>query len=186
MTMALQRITALAKPPMVGKAYLVPVVEYEWYGFSHEWPVFPFRHEDGEFLAFPYFHFHLDPRFMNKWQWKHAASFSDFMSRREGVAPFISTQRSPLCSRGIEVPADFTWARRTCQRAEIPYYFREVIDSKLTPAFAGQQCAKARTGWVCPHKHFPLGQIPAEDRVITCPLHGLRIDVDTGVVLSPP
>ena len=55
---------------------------------------------------------------------------------------------------------------------------------KMNEAFSGQQCRTGKRGFVCPHKQFPLGSIKAIDGVVTCPLHGLRIDAATGKCLG--
>jgi nitrite reductase/ring-hydroxylating ferredoxin subunit len=38
----------------------------------------------------------------------------------------------------------------------------------------------------CTHRGGPLGEGRLEGSVVTCPWHGARFDVMTGVVLSPP
>jgi nitrite reductase/ring-hydroxylating ferredoxin subunit len=38
----------------------------------------------------------------------------------------------------------------------------------------------------CTHRGGPLGEGRLEGSVVTCPWHGARFDVRTGVVLSPP
>ena len=56
--------------------------------------------------------------------------------------------------------------------------------TQLNESFAGQQCRKGKRGFVCPHKLFPLGSVQVVDGVITCPLHGLRIDAQSGRCLG--
>jgi hypothetical protein len=58
--------------------------------------------------------------------------------------------------------------------------------TNMNTAFAGTQCRKGKRGFVCPHKLFPLGSVEPVAGVITCPLHGMRIDAATGVCLGPP
>lgn len=50
--------------------------------------------------------------------------------------------------------------------------------------YAGAKCAKGKGGWVCPHQKASLGSIMPIDGVITCPLHGLKIDAETGIVID--
>lgn len=38
----------------------------------------------------------------------------------------------------------------------------------------------------CTHVGGPLGEGRVEGKVVTCPLHGSRFDVETGAVLGPP
>ena len=43
--------------------------------------------------------------------------------------------------------------------------------------------APPERGWICPHQATPLGSIEPVDGIIICPLHGLRIDAQTGIVV---
>lgn len=38
----------------------------------------------------------------------------------------------------------------------------------------------------CPHKHGPLGHGPVQGGVVTCPLHGWRFQLETGISVSHP
>lgn len=76
--------------------------------------------------------------------------------------------------------------RMKCTLVELPYGFGNAIQiQKLNSHFSGHQCRKGKRGFVCPHKHLPLGSIAPIDGVITCPLHGLRVDAETGICLGP-
>lgn len=172
----MQRITTLTGAPVIGQFYLVPTVRYPWRGRTADWPVFPHLHRDAKFIKFDIDHYHVDPRFLNKRDWRCAGDDDD--------EAFKTSQVSPLSSRGAGVHPPIIWRRRTCQRAAIPYqigYAPWISD--MRDHFGGQQCERARTGWVCPHWNIPLGSFPAIDGVITCPLHGLRIDAETGRVV---
>jgi hypothetical protein len=37
----------------------------------------------------------------------------------------------------------------------------------------------------CPHRGYDLSQVAPVDGVITCPLHGLRFDASTNVIINP-
>lgn len=186
----LQRVTTLREPPIVGRFYLVPTVEYIWGRRQDAWPVFLPKHEDAEHLNFRYSHYHVDPRFLSAVQRRHVTAWSEEVGEErwrrevEQVA-----QRSPL-SR-VEYGASesdphgpIVWRRRRCSQARIEYHYHDHIDRKLRPAFAGRVCHRSQTGWICPHKRFPLGSIAPVDGVVTCPLHGLRIDAESGRVLG--
>jgi hypothetical protein len=178
----MERITALTAPPIVGRYYLVPTVLYPWYRDKRPWPVFLPKHNDTEHLNFHPVHYHVDPRFVAKAVFENAA-----WGKRDSFAAF---QGAPLSQRsydgkdGSAPHPDIVWRKLQCKRASIPYRFHKEIGERLTPAFAGRQCKRARTGWVCPHKNVPLGSFAPVDGVITCPLHGLRVDATTGVVLG--
>jgi nitrite reductase/ring-hydroxylating ferredoxin subunit len=178
----MERITSLAEPPVVGRYYLVPTVLYPWHNIKRPWPVFLPKHNDAEHLNFSSPHYHVDPRFVGKQAFEWAA-----MGPRDSLASF---QASPLCSRdwgredGTQPHPPVVWRKLQCKRTHLPYRFADLIAKKLEPAFVGRQCKRARTGWVCPHKNVPLGSFASVDGVITCPLHGLRVDAETGVVLA--
>jgi hypothetical protein len=193
--MALQRITALPGPPVVGQYYLVPTVNYPWLGNLPEvWPVFLPRHEDKEHLNFAEQHYHVDPRFLTKRLWDRTVTAGKpYDTGRDDDWGFAHCQRSPLSrwersrAHGATLPHPaVAWRRLRCARVQIPYQFGFMPAIRgLREHFAGEQCRKARTGWVCPHKHVPLGQFPPDaNGVITCPLHGLRVRASDGVCLG--
>ena len=72
--MALQRITHLTAPPVVGRWYLVPTVTYQWLDdeLLRPWPVFLPKHQDGEHFNFHWPHYHVDPRFLVGPLWRRA------------------------------------------------------------------------------------------------------------------
>ena len=178
----LQRITLLTTPPTIGRYYLVPTVLYPWDGLRMNWPVFLPKHEDKEHLNFNLHHYHVDPRFVGKRGWRRASQTPYFSRYDRG--PFGMFQYKPLSNHGLDHPP-IVWKRMKCQRSEIPYRWSNEIAEKLTPHFIGRQCRSGKTGWICPHKRVPLGSFPAVDGVITCPLHGLQIDAETGKVVGP-
>lgn len=53
----------------------------------------------------------------------------------------------------------------------------------MQAALGGAQCKRAKSGWICPHRNFHVGSIkPNKHGRIICPLHGLQIDAETGIV----
>jgi Rieske 2Fe-2S protein len=69
----------------------------------------------------------------------------------------------------------------------VPPGFRDTSPvHTLRKLFAGHQCAAGKGGWICPHRKASLGSIQPVDGIITCPLHGLRIDAATGKMLGVP
>lgn len=188
----LQRITQLSEPPVIGQFYLVPTVTYTWLNRFEEprpYPVFPYQHEDAEHLSFPWMHYHVDPRFLDPRIWADAQDSELYSSAKLGdAAAYSMCQRQPLSSGTKALPLPHppvVWRRRKCQREIGPYQFAKAIAAKLSPAFVGHQCRRVRSGFVCPHKRFPLGSIAPIAGKITCPLHGLQIDAETGVVVGP-
>ncbi len=91
-------------------------------------------------------------------------------------------QGMPLNHVGLKSgPPKPTLRRMRCTMAHSTWGHEDsklVVD--LNRSFAGTRCAKGKRGWVCPHKQFPLGPVAAIGGVVTCPLHGLRVDAETG------
>jgi hypothetical protein len=166
--MALQRVDRLKEPPVVGQSYLVPTVYGRWYDKIGDWPVIGHRHNDVEFFHFVAQHYHIDYRFVTvRKSWL----------RNVSAGPLHAQEGFPLSKPILR--------RRQCKREQHVFGGPSRIMSPFRESYAGQQCAKGKRGWVCPHRHIALGSTPAIDGVITCPLHGLRIDAATGKCLSP-
>lgn len=188
----IERITMLTSPPVVGRRYLVPTVDFPWlsYHTPRPWPVFLPKHDDVEFLNFKWQHYHVAPRFLRA---REVAAARDYYSEYSGDEFFVA-QAQPLqrITSNPELRAEdggrrhppVVWRLRTCSVAEIPYRHGDKESIKaMGRHFSGRQCHKAKVGWICPHRRFPLGSIAPVDGVITCPLHGLRIAADTGKCL---
>lgn len=167
--MKLQRVDRLKEPPVIGQAYLVPTVFGQWHHLLRDWPVIGLKHNDIEYLNFHPEHYHLDTRFLRV---------------SEKLLPEAPYQ--PLHARFNLPLSPIVLRRRTCLREPIQFRGPSEFSIKFQAAFAGTQCGKGKRGWVCPHKHFPLGSIAPIDGVLKCPLHGLRIDAETGVCLDAP
>jgi len=167
--MKLQRVDRLKEPPVIGQAYLVPTVFGQWHHLRRDWPVIGQKHDDVEHLNFDILHYHLDTRFL-----------------RVHENLLMNAQYQPLHDRADLPLGPVKFARRTCLREPSPFHGPADFTIRFQSAFAGQQCGKGKRGWVCPHKHFPLGTIKAVDGVLQCPLHGLRIDAETGICLDAP
>lgn len=191
----LQRSDRLKEPPVVGNWYLVPAILWQfrmpWDADSSSdeeiitklqkakgakwWPVWGSKHNDVEFFNFETLHYHIDPRFLTK---RHRAEASGYGDR----TTLQTIQAQPLNHAKLKSgPPKPQLRRMRCSMAHSEWgYADRVTVANLNTAFAGKQCAMGKRGFVCPHKLFPLGSIEAVDGVITCPLHGLRIDAKTG------
>lgn len=163
--MTLQRVDRLKGAPVVGEFYLVPIIHGKWYDRVADFPVIGHRHNDIEFFDFEREHYHLDFRFFRGTGFKYAST-----------APLHAHEGFPLGKPVLK--------RRKCLRDQHIFDGPSYIMSPFRKSFAGQQCAKGKRGWVCPHRHIALGSTPAIDGIITCPLHGLRIEAETGKVCS--
>ncbi len=192
------RSDRLKSPPVVGRWYMVPAILWKNgvnipYAASEAeatrliraapgamwFPVWGNKHEDTDHLSFPYQHYHIDPRFLTKRHWKQYDYIGWNTADR---TPMHNVQMQPLhyvqLKSGPEKPQ---LRRMRCSLSHVSWEFGEkkpIINMNCT--FSGTQCQKGKLGWICPHKRFALGSVQAIDGVITCPLHGLRIDAESG------
>jgi hypothetical protein len=195
--MSLQRVDRLKEPPVVGRWYLVPAILWDRSSFSslgqsewkilrelktgpHAkwWPVWGRKHNDIEYFNFAALHYHIDPRFLTRRQVKEV-----WCSGSRTVLQELQAQ--PLSHTGLKSgPPKPTLQRMKCTLSHAEWGHsgaKKVL--ALNADYAGKQCRNGKFGLVCPHKQFPLGSALAIDGVITCPLHGLRIDAATGKCL---
>lgn len=181
--MSPQRIDRLTSPPVVGELYLVPTIRFYAYGgVSSWWPVIGPRHEDKEHLDFEHLHYHVDVRFLSPTQQRLMRAHDRSVSVETVAA------RVPISNCFGDPPAPHPTFRELRCRA-INHSYPSALAGQwdnfrqLWVSYAGQTCKRGKGGFVCPHRHFPLGSIAPVSDVITCPLHGLRIDAASGHVL---
>lgn len=167
----MERVDRITTPLLKGEYYWVPTVHGRWRGQVANWPVIGPLHNDVEYFNHEWKHYHVDARFV-----------------RLSPELRLSTFRSPLTAQPyydpkVLLPAP-VFRRRKCHwpSIEYPHGAHERIQ-RLRKDFAGTQCHHGKGGWICPHQKASLGSITPIDGVITCPLHGLRIDAATGKVL---
>lgn len=172
-----QRIDQITAPPVVGRYYLVPTVHGMWFGKVANWPVMGPKHEDTKFFRFKDQHYHLDRRFLAERLVRHAVA----SPLHRGPDKRLAHYEDPLPE------ADPIWRRLMCRRAEMYFPAHPEPVRALQASLAGAQCRRNEAGWVCPHRRFSLGSIaPDAQGIITCPLHGLRIEAASGIVVTPP
>lgn len=178
----MERIDRMTEAPVPGKFYLVPVVTARWYHLMGEWPVIGPKHQDFDFFNFDEAHYHIDARFLTAKQRKHAKEGPMW---RYGIAENV--QAAPLGAHhqhDDKLPTP-KFKRRKCWTEDVGYVYGDKPQiQNLRKHFAGAQCPEGSAGWICPHRKAPLGSVAVIDGVITCPLHGLRIDAATGKCLS--
>jgi hypothetical protein len=183
--MALQRADRLKEPPIVGRWYLAPAIWWPWGGERTTqhlyWPVMGAKHADADFFNFPREHYHVDRRFLTA---KHILlAGRRFYDRSEVLNKIAQTPLNHIADpKFIRYRPELR--RMRCSAAEIDWPFPDRIHA-LVEAYSGRQCRRGSLGFVCPHRNFPLGSIAPVDGVITCPLHGLRINAATGQCLPP-
>ena len=104
--MTIERADKLTSPPIVGKYYLVTVIDARWHGNRSLWPVRGAMHEDKEIINFHHLHWHLDLRFLTKKQitayrpdmWSLETFYSaPVMEKLAFSEPFLKRR---MCHRG--------------------------------------------------------------------------------------
>ena len=198
MSTALTRSDRLKEPPIVGSWYLVPAILWNrniWGETldsekllsdlqskgSKWWPVWGIKHNDADHFNFPALHYHIDPRFLTK---RQIAEFTNRWSDRTWLQ---NVQAAPLNHLHLKAGPPRPVLRRmrcTIDHSEWGFGDRAAVIS-LNTAFVGKKCGSGKRGLVCPHRHFPLGSVKSRDGIVTCPLHGLRIDIETGKCVGP-
>lgn len=178
--MTLQKITDLREPPIVGKYYLVPTINYVWDHMFSEWPVMGPLHHDKE-IDFPSIHFHVDPRFLRGAQVKKA--FKKLGSF--GVPNYNSMPIVPLYGRDDSFPRKPTYKKRRCFSNE--YIWHHNTTPKASAVVwqkwgdRPQAIHRPDGRMLCPHKKVDLSQFPKDaDGSLICPLHGMRVWCDGG------
>ncbi|MBB3608647.1 Rieske 2Fe-2S domain-containing protein [Rhizobium sp. BK602] len=180
------RLDQLTGPAEVGSLYLVPTVAGKWHGVKRHWPVIGPKHSDAHCLNFEWSHYHIDPRFI----WAGSREeLDDQFWRLVAASPLMTSER--INPDGLPAPV---WRLRKCRRVGNPFA-RDLLNLVVSNGNQNWKChfdewtsKQARhdgRGWVCPHRAVPLADHSPVYGVITCPLHMLRIDVRTGVVLPP-
>ena len=173
--MTIQSINTMSAAPVPGRFYMVPSVKFEWLGWHREmlWPIIGPPHNDLEFFNFEDVHWHVDIRFLTAAHLLHA-----------GGVNVIEGKPIPLKMLDGQRPV----LRRFRCHDNIEKYHHADSPSvqNLNSHFSGRQSIAGRHGWVCPHQNVPVGTMaPDADGIITCPLHGLRIDALTGRCVGP-
>lgn len=174
-----ERVDELTEPPVVGRFYLVPCVRGVWAGILGRWPVWGPKHEDEKFLHFPERHYHLDRRFIQKQHVDNASGQP--LTEKNGLRGYDENKTLPAPEyRRLKCQRIGTSTAFPTQRALERTTFQDLYQH-----FSGHQCAKDGAGWICPHKGMRLATISVRsDGNIQCPLHGLLIDAETGVVVQ--
>ena len=159
-----------------GRVCRVPVVRGTWRNWTRDWVVIGPRHEDSAIIAFPYHHFHLDPRFVPLSIWREAEANSRGLQYIVGAPLMGAVNPSPSW---VVTPTPLGIRRRTM--------LHQVSETSITAAFRGAPweaalrdayCGQSLRGTVCPHRGADLrGFAPGADGMVTCPLHGLRFEV---------
>ncbi|HEX9181426.1 MAG TPA: nitrite reductase small subunit NirD [Burkholderiales bacterium] len=88
-------------------------------------------------------------------------------------------------ARAVQVSGDW---KRVCALDEIPVLGSRVVRSERHGNIAVFRSADDEVFAVhdkCPHKGGPLSQGIVHGRQVTCPLHGLKIQLENGEAVAP-
>lgn len=200
--MSLPVVTDLTEPPVVGQWYLVPCVLY-WYDYRLRWwPVIGPRHEDADHLAFPAAHYHFDRRFLparmfSSWESKiHPRDLGETRLRHPdtwiAARPLQELAVKPHPDDGRDYGGPLpqpVLRRRKCIIADAGFPAVEEGGPRFESfhaAYEGKRCGRDADGHlICPHKGARLSSLAADrNGVVTCPLHGLAVNVRTGAVVK--
>jgi len=173
-----QCVNRMTEPPIVGRWYMVPAIFYR--RFSRQgpelwWPVLGPRHNDVEFFDFKWEHFHFDQRFLTVRHLNVIDRDPEYALKRSFYQPLQGNET------GKRLPMP-TLHRMQCRRVmpEYPWSGQLAIEN-INLHYEGRMAKRGKRGWICPHRQTALGtMVPDAAGVITCPLHGLRIDAKTG------
>lgn len=161
---------------IVGKFYKVPSVRVTtWNGFRGWLPVVGPKHEDAEFINFPWSHFHIDWRFVPQ-------RILDYCGRPGPEAALAWPVQCPD-SRGARVILETALRRMKCKREAIRFPVERAEQRWLPELRKKYACAKLTNG-VCPHRGIPVSAMHRDGDVLTCPGHGLRWHAITGELIK--
>lgn len=175
--MTVPLLSDLREPPVPGKFYMVPVISYIYLDIKGVWPVLGPMHTDVEHFNFPYPHYHVDPRFLTAQQVKRVEGYWGVLMQSLAAV----TGRQPLHRRGEPLPKGRpVLARRKCRSADAPYAYGDkdpVLALRKDFGDPAMPIARADGRLLCPHRKVDLSTlVPDEQGIVTCPLHGLRVD----------
>lgn len=175
--MSVPLLSDLREPPVVGRYYMVPVIEYNHHGRRDLWPTLgPLHHDRGE-VNFPHLHFHVDARFLTARQASLLAGKGGFLISRSAEA---NVAIYPLCRHGEPVPPRPQLIKRKCRVSGWQYSppsrpaWMDKFDARYGKVAEPVRIKGGRL--LCPHRKVDLSSFaPDADGIVTCPLHGLRV-----------
>ena len=170
-------LSDLREPPVVGRYYMVPVVNADDYcGIYGFLPVIGPAHTDAEHFNFLERHYHVDARFLTTAERRKIAASAYSLERDVhavvGRLP-ITNYRTQGIPKGR--PA---LARRRCASSNAEYRHGDKPQVQALRADYGQPDAITMPDGrkLCPHRKADLTQYPVDEHgFVTCPLHGLRV-----------
>lgn len=172
--MSVPLLSELREPPVAGRYYMVPVIDYTYMAIPGQWPTLGPAHHDRGDIGFEPIHFHVDFRFLTADQARRINRGSSFYRAESIVANY------PLNHRNIEIPRRAYLAKRRCRVAgwkytpPTPPRWMPAFNARYGKVAEPRRLADGRL--LCPHRKVDLSTfVPDADGIVTCPLHGLRV-----------
>ena len=181
----------------IGKTYRVPHVRARWViGERIRWlPVIAPMHQDAEIIQYPHDHWHVDYRFVSEAVAWRAAEY--WITAGYASPLYNAVFAQPLMASRV-VPTDYGWpigeawrlkdhpvetwsqVKRVKCRRRYPPYPSPPWAYELEQAY----CFDTLRAGVCPHRGADLSTMTPDDQgVVTCPLHGLKWNLETGLMV---
>ena len=174
-------------PCELGRYYDVPHVHASWYDRTQDWPVLGPAHDDREVIDFPYWHYHIDYRFVSAevliWlrQFTVGSESAEFFFRRSPLM-LLAKSRAQFTRTNAPKP---TVKRAMCKRQwssiDVIKQAGRSVEKSWFPALENAYAGKRLIHGHCPHRNVDLRSLPADaDGCVECPLHGLRWHRESG------
>lgn len=162
------KVEEVSRPLKKGESYLVPCLVKEQYEKLCITPVINHPHNDKE-NGQDEIHYHVDYRFV-----KH---------EDDGNFPTVVNKHSKH---------HFVERIRPEKNldGELEYFILPVINEEFSGITPTKLISRSKLKHKCihkgkcPHRGYDLSQVKAVDGKITCPLHGLRFDAKSGVIVK--
>lgn len=158
----MEKIENIKHPIKKGELYLVPCITREENDVVYVTPVINHPHNDIE-NGQKETHYHADFRFI-----KH---------KNDGEIPTVRNKHSKYYIA--------EHIRPTKKHGKIEYFVLPVINEKFAAITPSSYIKKSKLKHKCihkgkcPHRGYDLSQVPDENGIIQCPLHGLKFDSKT-------
>lgn len=163
------KVEDVKEPLKKGSFYNVPcIVRENIFGKLSITPVFNHPHNDKE-NGQEEFHYHVDYRFVKY----DKSGFSINVVNKHSKHYFVEHERPQVGLHG-----------------KLEYFVLPMLNEEIVGRTSVTQISKSKLKHKCihkgkcPHRGFDLSQVKAINGKITCPLHSLEFDANTGFILN--
>lgn len=167
----------MSEPYQIGRCYRVPTVHGILSNMERDWPVFLPIHEDTEIIEFPYWHYHVDWRFVAEKELRMVSGFYVTENYDWAAAvPLMERNDGYLATLNVGLQNfPVVYKRLKCRRDPVGF---PQTPGWIAALEAKHHHCKAKHG-ICPHRGVDMTSIPPVDGIVTCPAHGLRWRAET-------